>query len=300
MLIVPDKLLRQPSIEVYVHTPRFTYLKKNLRQSLEGRESYVSMHAITMVWEGRQIIRSEEGERLDIRPGQFALVKKGIYTITDLIAPSKGCFTSFLLYFEDKFLEEWLKQGAASSPISHNPRPKDLWAFETPPYMDIYWKSMDLLARDYGDEGVELAEIKARELFAILQAAHPTFYKKVQALSQAKPKSLKEFMERNYDKSLSIEDYAYLSGRSESTFRREFKNKFDITPRRWIIQRRMKKALDLLQRTDWEVGRIAGAVGYENTSHFINEFKKRYGYTPSQFSPLHKLQLDKIDRKTAS
>ena len=37
-------------------------------------------------------------------------------------------------------------------------------------------------------------------------------------------------MERNFDKPLTIEDYAYLTGRSESTFRREFKIKYGVYP----------------------------------------------------------------------
>ena len=40
-------------------------------------------------------------------------------------------------------------------------------------------------------------------------------------------------MEKNFDKPLKIEDYAYLTGRSLSTFRRDFKSYFEITPQKW-------------------------------------------------------------------
>lgn len=103
-------------------------------------------------------------------------------------------------------------------------------------------------------------------------------------------------MEIHYDKPLTVEDYAYLTGRSESTFRREFKARFGIPPRQWIIRKRLEKAYELLESTNWEVAQVAEAVGYDNVSHFISAFKKEYQRTPRQKS----LSTKVFDRKTAS
>jgi AraC-like DNA-binding protein len=60
-------------------------------------------------------------------------------------------------------------------------------------------------------------------------------------------------MEKNYDKPLKMEDYAYLTGRSLSTFRRDFKAYYDLTPRQWIKEKRLEKAVQLFQEKEKSV-----------------------------------------------
>ena len=50
-------------------------------------------------------------------------------------------------------------------------------------------------------------------------------------------------MQKNFDKPLKIEDYAYLTGRSVSTFRRDFKASFSMTPQQWIKEQRLDKGI---------------------------------------------------------
>ena len=90
-------------------------------------------------------------------------------------------------------------------------------------------------------------------------------------------------MEKNYDKPLKIEDYAYLSGRSISSFRRDFKTFYQTTPQQWLKGRRLDKAIQLLSEQELSVSSLAYEVGYENTSYFIKEFKKKVGQSPKQY-----------------
>lgn len=87
----------------------------------------------------------------------------------------------------------------------------------------------------------------------------------------------------NYSKPLSIEDYAYLSGRSLSTFRRDFVNQFGVSPKQWLIEKRLDRAHELLSANHTSVSHVALEVGYENISHFIKAFHKRYAISPKQF-----------------
>jgi transcriptional regulator GlxA family with amidase domain len=87
-------------------------------------------------------------------------------------------------------------------------------------------------------------------------------------------------MEDNYLGNLKINDYAILTGRSVSTFTREFKRLYGITPNKWLIKKRLKKAHDLLNDTNMNVTQVSMEVGYENISHFIKAYKEVYGVTP--------------------
>ena len=90
-------------------------------------------------------------------------------------------------------------------------------------------------------------------------------------------------MEKNFDKPLKIEDYAYLTGRSLSTFRRDFKSFYEITPQKWLKEKRLEKAKSLLQDRSLSVTELAYEVGYENISYFIKEFKNKFGQSPKQY-----------------
>ncbi|MEM1220730.1 MAG: AraC family transcriptional regulator, partial [Bacteroidota bacterium] len=129
--------------------------------------------------------------------------------------------------------------------------------------------------------------------FQLLASAQPTvrLWDHLRGFQELQPKGLLQFLEANYDKPFTIEDYAYLSGRSVSTFRREFKAKFGQTPRRWIIARRLQKAQEYLTEKEYSVSQAALAVGYEHTSHFIAAYKKHFGYTPGQRGDLGQIPL---------
>ena len=87
-------------------------------------------------------------------------------------------------------------------------------------------------------------------------------------------------MEENYLNNLNIHDYAVLTGRSISSFNRDFKRLFGTTPKKWLISKRLNKSHELLNTTKLNVTQIAMEVGYENISHFIEAYKKTYGETP--------------------
>jgi AraC-like DNA-binding protein len=102
-------------------------------------------------------------------------------------------------------------------------------------------------------------------------------------LNNRERKSLHDFMNSNFSKPLGIADYAYLTGRSLSSFRRDFITQFSISPKQWLIEKRLDKALLLLSNSHTNVSQVALEIGYENTSHFIKAFHKKYGIPPKQF-----------------
>ncbi|WP_317194019.1 helix-turn-helix transcriptional regulator [Chryseobacterium sp. KMC2] len=56
---------------------------------------------------------------------------------------------------------------------------------------------------------------------------------------------LEEFMQKNDKFNVNLERFAFLTGRSLSAFKRDFKKIFNETPNRWLIKRRLQEALFL-------------------------------------------------------
>lgn len=280
MIQIPARLAELPIVEVYHRSPGCWMLRKKTELALLERQSYISLHAISMVVSGEQNIDTFDKGMLSIKAGEMAFLQKGIYTINDLISQD-GSFESYLLFFDDDFLKHFFRTFSYPSNGSKASSPNAFLKLKTSKYLHHFWQSIQLLPQNQARTAShELFLLKAQEYLKIILTQAPDLIDLLQAIHQTPFANLQLFMERHYDKPLTIEDYAALSGRSPSTFRRTFKLKFGTTPRQWIIQKRMEKAKRLLQQTALEVSQIALEVGYENTSHFISAFKKTYGQTP--------------------
>jgi AraC-like DNA-binding protein len=92
---------------------------------------------------------------------------------------------------------------------------------------------------------------------------------------------LKAFMNNNFHFKVDLQRFAYLTGRSLSTFKRDFEKIFSTTPNKWLQQKRLEEARYLLSRGK-TVSDVYIEVGFENLSHFSFAFKKAFGKAPSQ------------------
>ena len=84
-------------------------------------------------------------------------------------------------------------------------------------------------------------------------------------------------VEENYTSPISLEELAYLSGRSLSSFKRDFQSIYNTTPARWIREKRLSKARQMLQTSRMSVAYVAYSLGFENPTHFSRIFKQQYG-----------------------
>jgi len=75
--------------------------------------------------------------------------------------------------------------------------------------------------------------------------------------------------------------FAYLTGRSLATFKRDFDKIFHISPNRWLQQRRLQEAFYLIKEKGRKPSDVYIEVGFENLSHFSYSFKQNFGVTPS-------------------
>jgi AraC-like DNA-binding protein len=95
---------------------------------------------------------------------------------------------------------------------------------------------------------------------------------------------LVSFMEKNYMFNMPLEKFGYLTGRSLTTFKRDFKKAFNTTPQKWLTQKRLELAhYELAERKKKPV-EVCYETGFENLSHFSFAFKKHFGYAPTSIS----------------
>lgn len=127
-----------------------------------------------------------------------------------------------------------------------------------------------------------LATLKIEEAINILRLIDPSVDSVLANFDVPGKIDLIDFMQRNFMFNMSLEKLGYLSGRSLSTFNRDFKKLFDTTPQKWLTDKRLELAYYQLAEKKKKPTEIYLEVGFEDLSHFSFIFKKKYGVSPSQ------------------
>jgi AraC family transcriptional regulator len=89
-----------------------------------------------------------------------------------------------------------------------------------------------------------------------------------------------EYMRTHMDESLSLSQLANLSGLSPSQFTRSFRAAMGKPPHNYLIDLRIEKARDLLERTDLPVIEVGMQCGFAQPNHFATTFRKVVGLAP--------------------
>ncbi|MEO0470628.1 MAG: AraC family transcriptional regulator [Bacteroidota bacterium] len=106
-----------------------------------------------------------------------------------------------------------------------------------------------------------------------------------------------EFIKKNLDQSLSVEELSEKAYMSESNFHRVFKNEMGVSPIHFIKQERVKRAATLLQDPGRSIRDVYTACGFNSASYFNRVFKQLKKQSPRDFqqSMLTKQQLSRND-----
>lgn len=127
----------------------------------------------------------------------------------------------------------------------------------------------------------DLAALKITEAITILRTIDPEVDGVLADLDEPGKIDLPGYMERHFMFNMPLEKFGYLTGRSLTTFKRDFRKAFNTTPQRWLTRRRLELAHARLSGNGRPID-VCYEVGFENLSHFSFAFKKHFGYAPTE------------------
>jgi transcriptional regulator GlxA family with amidase domain len=92
-----------------------------------------------------------------------------------------------------------------------------------------------------------------------------------------------EWMQRNLDRLVTVDDLAGLAVMSPRTFARRFVQETGTTPQRWLTGQRILFAQQMLEDTDETVDVIAERAGFGNAATFRHHFRGWRATTPNAY-----------------
>lgn len=128
----------------------------------------------------------------------------------------------------------------------------------------------------------DIASLKITEAISILRSINEGIDDVLANFEEPGKINLADYMEKNFMFNLPLEKFSCLTGRSLTTFKRDFSKAFNTTPQRWLTQKRLELAhYEFIEKKKRPVD-VCYEVGFENLSHFSHAFKKQFGYSPSE------------------
>ncbi|MDE6341827.1 MAG: AraC family transcriptional regulator [Muribaculaceae bacterium] len=226
---------------------------------------------------------SDNGKKIILHPGDCAFMRRDNRMMLQKRVKDSVPYHSIVLKFNRKFLREFysgidrrtIPKGAKRNRKSlmrlPSDRPDIKSLFESIiPYFDTDTKPSDAVLK-----------LKMTEGLYVLLNTDPDLYASLFDFADPWKIDLMEFMIDNYMQELSMEEMASYTGRSLASFKRDFKKVSELSPLKWVINRRLETAYDLIRQGCDSVTDVCYKVGFKNLSHFSKVFKKKYGISPN-------------------
>lgn len=80
----------------------------------------------------------------------------------------------------------------------------------------------------------------------------------------------------------AVDELAEMCCQSVSTFKRHFRARYSMSPHRWFTLRKLEIAYKIILERDIAIVELTKLCGFNNPSHFIAAFRKRYGISPAR------------------
>lgn len=241
-------------------------------------EQFVSYNALSMVISGEMELNDGVHRKI-FRSGDVYLVRKN-QLLKFLKKPGEEVeFKSLSIRFDDEMLKRMSEE-------EHFILPQKL---KTPAFIDVsevthlkYFMESLLQYQDLlENKSPELALLKQKEALILLFGHDQSLKNILYDISDPYKINIESFMMKNYHFNVKLDRFAYLTGRSLATFKRDFEKAFNTTPRKWLLEKRLQEAHYLLEKGK-KATDIYLDLGFEDLSHFSFAFKKQYGLPPSR------------------
>ncbi|MDN5284245.1 MAG: AraC family transcriptional regulator [Mucilaginibacter sp.] len=266
-----QKKLQNPSAEIVLACLKEKYLRN---------EVMLDDHCFVRIISGEVKIVSSDTSQI-FGPGDTILFPRRQLSTVIQYPKNNEAYKCVLIILKTERLKDYYSRHRAYEITGHLSAVK---AYDKHPLLESYFASLLPYFELHGELPEELLALKTDEAVTILRAIDYNIDIVLADFSEPGKIDLADFMEKNYMFNMSLDKFSYLTGRSLTTFKRDFYKIYSATPQRWLTEKRLKLARYLLSQDNKRPAEVYREAGFENLSHFSYAFKKQFGFTPKEYS----------------
>ena len=150
-------------------------------------------------------------------------------------------------------------------------------------HVQKYYELEKILSALYEAVGERYEYAKCTQLSLIYQFFGILLQNSKQSITTDAAKSLKKMIDFNFNQHISIEEIAASLFITPEHLARRFVRRYGISPKNYLISKRIDAAKKLLCETDASIFEIANSVGYDDQLYFSRIFKTKVGVSPSAY-----------------
>ncbi len=136
---------------------------------------------------------------------------------------------------------------------------------------------------ELADEMIIQTKLKEFVLLMTKSQNAPSELDFLSALFKPFETEFKSTIQHNIYSNLSLNELARLCHLSLSSFKRKFEEVFKTSPKKYISQKKIEKAAELLKTENLRISEIAYDVGFDSLATFNRNFTAIYGKSPSSY-----------------
>ncbi|RAJ00399.1 AraC-like DNA-binding protein [Chitinophaga skermanii] len=246
------------------------------------KNGYLKEHFLLFVVDGTHEIKLGN-QWHTVNKGEMILMKKASYVEFKKMGDPNNdyIYESVSFNLKKEILLDFIKQ-VNIVPVPHTPTLPEVIVHPYGDRLQTFLTSLKPYFIDNFEVDKGLFRMKILELLYDLSQLNHQFLLQLVEINQTVKSDIIHVVEENYYKPCDMADLAFMSGRSLSTFRREFYTLFKTTQAKWIQEKRLNKAKELFTASRLSIAEVCYEVGYENISHFSRLYKNHFGFNPSE------------------
>jgi AraC-like DNA-binding protein len=249
----------------------------------ESAGVWTPMDYFVHVLSGRKTWRTTEAT-WTLEKGDTLFFKKGACVLHQ---DFREDFCLLLFFVSDNFIRDVVKEvsGQLTGKYSAEALRQGAIFVDGDVTLAAYFQSMLAYFTGTAKPSEALLTLKLKELIlsVLLGGNNPELAAYFQSLLKSDAPPLSHIMEANFCYNLALEDFAKLSHRSLSSFKRDFQKYYKQPPGKWLLKKRLEYSAVLLNNPALNVSQVALDCGFEDLSHFSRAFKERFGTSPANY-----------------
>jgi AraC-like DNA-binding protein len=239
----------------------------------------LSMNMFSFLQVGKKQVHFADTS-IAVNSKQSLLLKKGNWLWTELL-DTEAIYYCKLFFFSEEKLIEFLQKNTKDS----QPRRDEIpyFVIENDGYITTFLNSLSVLNAVSSDYDKRLLLVKFEEIMLyLLHKYGQEFEFYLHSLISKAVSPFKKVVESNVHSNLKLEEIAFLCNMSLSTFKRHFTVEYNEAPGKWLQDKRLQRAKEILQEGLLKPSDIYLDMGYNNLSNFSIAFKNKFGISPKE------------------